>query len=64
MDVSIIIYNQFKENKKELKKLKDKEKEKEEEILVHLNYNHYLKILTNYLRDNSDIKNSEKIIES
>ena len=39
-------------------------KEKEEEILVQLNYNHYLKTLSDYLRKNSDIKNPEKIIES
>ena len=51
-------------NERELKKLKDKEKEKEEEILVHLNFNHYLKTLSDFLRDNSDVKNPEKIIES
>ena len=39
-------------------------KEKEEEILVQLNYNHYLKTLSDYLRKNSDIKNPEKINES
>ena len=39
-------------------------KEKEEEILVQLNFNHYLKTLSDYLRKNSDIKNPEKIIES
>ena len=51
-------------NERELKKLKDKEKEKEEEILVNLNFNHYLKTLTNFLKDNSDVKNPEKIIEN
>ena len=51
-------------NERELKKLKDKEKEKEEEILVNLNFNHYLKTISDFLRDNSDVKNPEKIIES
>ena len=54
----------IKANKRELQKLKDKEKEKEEEILVNLNYNKYLRILSEYLKDNSDIKDPEKILES
>ncbi len=54
----------IKANQRELQKLKDKEKEKEEEILVNLNFNRYLKTLSDYLKDNSDIKNPEKIIES
>ena len=51
-------------NQRELQKLKDKEKEKEEEILVQLNYNRYLKTLTDFLKDNSDVKNPETIIDS
>ena len=54
----------IKANQRELQKLKDKEKEKEEEILANLNFNHYLKTLSDFLRDNSDIKNPEKILES
>ncbi len=54
----------IKANERELQKLKDKEKEKEEEILVKLNFERYLKTLSDFLRDNSDIKNPEKIIES
>jgi len=54
----------IKANQRELQKLKDKEKEKEEEILVNLNFNRYLKTLSDYTRDNSDIKNPENIIES
>ena len=54
----------IKANQRELQKLKDKEKEKEEEILVNLNFNRYLKTLSDFVRDNSDIKNPEKIIES
>ena len=54
----------IKANKRELQKLKDKEKEKEEEILVQLNYNRYLKTLTDFLKDNSDVKNPETIIDS
>ena len=52
----------IKENERELKRLLSKEKEKEEEIVVQLNYERYLKTLTDYLSDNGEIKNSEEKI--
>ena len=50
----------IKENERELKRLLSKEKEKEEEIVVQLNYERYLKTLTDHLSDNREIKNSEE----
>ena len=44
----------------ELKRLLSKEKE--EEIIVQLDYERYLKTLTDYLSDNGEIKNSEEKI--
>ena len=52
----------IKANQRELQKLKDKEKEKEEEIVVQLNFERYLKTLSDYLIDNTEIKNAEEKI--
>ncbi len=53
----------IKENERELRRLISREKEKEEEIVVQLNFDRYLKTLSDHLSENTDIKNPEKLIE-
>ena len=54
--------DKIRENEKELRRLLSKEKEKEEEIVVQLNFERYLKTLSDYLIDNTEIKNAEEKI--
>ena len=52
----------IKENERELRYLLAKEKEKEEEIVVQINFERYLKTLSEHLIENTELKNPEERI--
>ena len=55
-------FEKIKENERELRYLLAKEKEKEEEIVVQINFERYLKTLSEHLIENTELKNPEERI--